>query len=71
MGCKIKNKGASNGGSVSTVSGHIGCNNVVKDMPCLLPQENMKMFTQMQKAAGVSSFGNYPNPFNAFWSGQK
>ena len=44
-------------------------NYMVKDTPCLIPKENMKFFNTMRKNAGVSSFGNFPNPFNVFWSG--
>lgn len=56
--------------SMNGVIGKIGSDNyMVKDTPCLIPKENMKFFNTMRKTAGVSSFGNFPNPFNAFWSG--
>lgn len=71
MSKKIIKKGPSNGGSATGVIGHIGDNCVVKDVPCLLPKENMDMFNKMQKASSQCSFGSYPNPFNAFWKGQK
>ena len=53
------------------IIGVSGDNFVVKDTPCLIPKENMKMFHTMQKQSSVSSFGDFPNPFNSFWNGKK
>lgn len=47
----------------------IGDNYLVKDTPCLIPKENIRAFNNMRRQAGVSSFGDFPNPFNAFWKG--
>ena len=46
-------------------------NYMVKDTPCLIPKENMGFFTNMQKQSQHSSFGDFPNPFNAFWKRPK
>ena len=67
MACKIKH-GSVNNGSASGVVGHIGDNCVVKDMPCLIPKENMKFLNQMQKNAGQQPFPGWPSPFHAFWN---
>lgn len=50
------------------VMGKIGDNYVVRDTPCLIPKENMRIFNAMRKQSNVSSFGNYPSPFN-IWRG--
>lgn len=51
------------------VQRRIGDNYVVKDTPCLIPKENIRAFNAMRKQSQVSSFGNYPNPFDIFWKG--
>ena len=66
MAAKKKKSAAAYG-----IIGVSGDNFVVKDTPCLIPKENMKMFHTMQKQSGVSSFGDFPNPFNSFWNGKK
>lgn len=45
----------------------VGQNYLVKDTPCLVPKENMKFFTRMQKTTQQSSFPGWPNPYDAFW----
>lgn len=67
MSKKIKKKGNSNPTGAIRMIGDAGY--LVQDTPCLIPKENMQMFNAMRKNANVSSFGNYPNPFNVFWKG--
>ena len=55
----------------SDILGMVGTNYKVKDTPCLIPQENIRQFRDMQKQAQKSSFGNWPNPFNAWWRPSK
>lgn len=63
---KIKRN--NNNGSSSGIIKQVGSENyMVKDTPCLIPKENMKMFTNLQKQSQHSSFGDFPNPFDAFW----
>ena len=63
------NSGPGNG--VSRTLGTIGSdgNHLMTDMPCLIPKENVKFLTSMQKQANISSFGSYPNPYNGWKSG--
>jgi hypothetical protein len=44
---------------------------MVKDTPCLIPKENIGIFSHMQKQSQQSSFGDFPNLFNAFWKRPK
>lgn len=69
MGIKIKS-GTGNSGSPKGVTGNIGQNYVVKDTPCLMPKENMKMFNAMQANAEHSMFSDYPSPYNNWWKGK-
>lgn len=56
----------------SNVIKQVGSENyMVKDTPCLIPKQNMGFFTTMQKQSQHSSFGDFPNPFNAFWKSPK
>lgn len=59
--------GKKTGSSDSRIMGTLGQNYLVRDVPCLLPKENMSFFTDMQRQAQHSSFGNFPNPYNAWW----
>ena len=63
-----KTKGRSNSNIIKSMGTE---NYLVKDTPCLIPKENMKFFTNMQKQSQFSSFGNFPNPFNAWWKRPK
>jgi len=59
-------------GNMFGVVGKIGDNYVVRDTPCLMPKENMRMFNTMRKNCGsTSSFGNWPSPFDIWRSGTK
>jgi len=69
MSKKIKKISKSNSDSSGVIRMIGDAGYLVKDTPCLIPKENMPMFNAMRKTAGVSSFGNYPNPFNVFWKG--
>lgn len=47
------------------ILGTIGDNYIVKDCPVLIPQQNMKTFSEFQKASNTTNtFGNWPNPFD-------
>ena len=64
---KIKRNKPGNG-NYSGIIKQVGSENyMVKDTPCLIPKENMKMFTNLQKQSQQSSFGDFPNPYDAFW----
>lgn len=63
---KENKNGTGHSGSSSPILGKIGCNNIVKDMPVLMPDENMKMFSAMQKSRSSEPFG-FKSPFDNFW----
>ena len=70
MSRKIR-KGTGKTGSPAGVIGTVGDNYIVKDTPCLIPKENMKFLNAMKQSSQRSTFGDYPNPFNAFWKGSE
>ncbi len=74
MARPIRRNGTSSGSSngVSRTLATIGSdgNHLMSDMPCLVPKENVKFLTHMQKQANISSFGDYPNPYNGWKSGK-
>lgn len=64
---KIKRNKPGNS-NLSGIIRQVGTENyMVKDTPCLIPKENMKMFTSLQKQSQHSSFGDFPNPYDALW----
>ena len=73
MSTTIRRKGSGNSSGTRKPNGVVGTagteNYFVKDTPCLIPKQNMSFFNTMQQASQHSSFGNYPNPFDAFWKG--
>lgn len=62
--------GTGHSGSPSGVIGTIGSNYVVKNMPCLMPKENMKMFNAMQADCNKQPFNGLKGPFDNFWNGK-
>ena len=52
------------------ITGKIGQNYRVKDVPCLIPQENMKQFRELQRnVATTNTFAGFPNPYSIWRSG--
>jgi hypothetical protein len=62
----MSNKKNNNKGT-SPIIGTVGMNYKVQDTPCLIPKENIQMFHELQRQSQHSSFGNFPNPYDAFW----
>lgn len=65
---KIKKNSGNRHGIIRQVGSE---NYMVKDTPCLIPKENIGIFSHMQKQSQQSSFGDFPNLFNAFWKRPK